>query len=107
VEFHRDIGWQMMEAAEMDNPQRQMFACFAEAMLLDFEDIHTNFSWGRNNITIEKMDLIGKASIRHGFQALGFQALGFQALGFQALGQPASTTSQPTSLAASQPALPS
>jgi fatty aldehyde-generating acyl-ACP reductase len=102
VEFHRDIGWQMMEAAEMDNPQRQMFACFAEAMLLDFEDIHTNFSWGRNNITIEKMDLIGKASIRHGFQALGFQALGFQALG-----QPASITSQPTSLAASQPALPS
>jgi fatty aldehyde-generating acyl-ACP reductase len=95
VEFGSDIGWQMMEAADMDNPQRQMFACFAEAMLLDFEDIHTNFSWGRNNITIEKMDLIGKASIRHGFQALGLKALGSQAVGLQA------------SLAASQPALPS
>jgi fatty aldehyde-generating acyl-ACP reductase len=72
-----------------------MFACFAEAMLLDFEEIHTNFSWGRNNITIENMDLIGEASLRHGFQALGLKALGSQAVGLQA------------SLAASQPALPS
>ncbi len=71
VEFGSDIGWQMMEAAEMAKPQRQMFACFAEAMLLEFEGLHTNFSWGRNNITLEKMDLIGAASLRHGFQALG------------------------------------
>jgi len=70
VEFWQDIGWQMMEVAEMARPQRQMFACFAEAMLLDFEDIHTNFSWGRNNITMEAMDLIGAASLRHGFRAL-------------------------------------
>ena len=70
VEFGSDIGWQMMEAAEMEKPQRQMFACFAEAMLLDFEGLHTNFSWGRNNITLEKMDLIGAASLRHGFQVL-------------------------------------
>lgn len=71
VEFGSDIGWQMMEVAEMARPQRQMFACFAEAMLLDFEGIHSNFSWGRNNIDLEKMDLIGAASQRHGFQALG------------------------------------
>jgi fatty aldehyde-generating acyl-ACP reductase len=70
VEFWQDIGWQMMEVAEMAKPQRQMFACFAEAMLLDFEDIHTNFSWGRNNISPEAMDLIGAASLRHGFRAL-------------------------------------
>ena len=70
VEFGSDIGWQMMEAAEMEKPQRQMFACFAEAMLLDFEGLHTNFSWGRNHITLEKMELIGAASLRHGFQAL-------------------------------------
>jgi len=70
VEFWQDIGWQMMEVAEMDRPQRQMFACFAEAMLLDFEEIHTNFSWGRNNITLELMDQIGAASLRHGFRAL-------------------------------------
>ena len=48
-----------------------MFACFAEAMLLEFEGIHTNFSWGRNNITLANMDLIGEASLRHGFHALG------------------------------------
>ncbi|MCP9809331.1 hypothetical protein KBY58_07780, partial [Cyanobium sp. HWJ4-Hawea] len=58
---------------EMAKPQQQMFACFAEAILLEFEDIHTNFSWGRNNISLEKMDLIGAASLRHGFQALGLE----------------------------------
>ena len=70
VEFWQDLGWQMMEVAEMANPRRQLFACFAEAMLLDFEGIHTNFSWGRNNITLEAMDRIGEASLRHGFRAL-------------------------------------
>jgi fatty aldehyde-generating acyl-ACP reductase len=73
VEFWQDIGWQMMEVAEMAKPQRQMFACFAEAILLDFEDLHTNFSWGRNNITLEAMDRIGEASLRHGFKALGLE----------------------------------
>ena len=70
VEFWQDIGWQMMEVAEMAKPQRQMFACFAEAMLLDFEELHTNFSWGRNNISLANMDRIGEASLRHGFKAL-------------------------------------
>ncbi|MCP9887765.1 long-chain acyl-[acyl-carrier-protein] reductase [Cyanobium sp. ATX 6A2] len=70
VEFWQDIGWQMMELAEMAVPQRQMFACFAEAILLDFEKIHTNFSWGRNNISLEAMDRIGAASLRHGFKVL-------------------------------------
>ncbi len=70
VEFYKDIGWSMMEIAEMEIPQRQMFACFAEAMLLEFEGCHTNFSWGRNNITLEKMDFIGEASIKNGFSTL-------------------------------------
>ncbi|MFM9109867.1 MAG: long-chain acyl-[acyl-carrier-protein] reductase, partial [Prochlorococcaceae cyanobacterium] len=70
VEFGSDIGWQMMSVAEMAKPQRQMFACFAEAMLLDFEGHHCNFSWGRNNITLEAMDWIGAASQRHGYQPL-------------------------------------
>lgn len=73
VEFWQDIGWQMMEVAEMARPQRQMFACFAEAMLLDFEALHTNFSWGRNNISLDNMDRIGEASLRHGFQALSLE----------------------------------
>ena len=63
-----------MEIAEMEKPQRQMFACFAEAMRLEFENCHTNFSWGRNNITLEKMDFIGDASIRHGFSAIGIKS---------------------------------
>ncbi len=71
VEFFTDIGWNMMAIAEMEIPQRQMFACFAEAMLLEFENCHTNFSWGRNNITLEKMDFIGEASLKHGFSVLG------------------------------------
>ncbi len=70
VEFFTDIGWNMMALAEMEKPQRQMFACFAEAMLLEFENCYTNFSWGRNNITLEKMDFIGKASLNHGFSTL-------------------------------------
>ncbi|MFM7732562.1 MAG: long-chain acyl-[acyl-carrier-protein] reductase [Cyanobium sp.] len=75
VEFHRDIDWQVVAlAAEMERPQRQMFACFAEAMLLDFEGWHTNFSWGRNNIRLERMDQIGEASLLHGFRALGLEA---------------------------------
>ena len=73
VEFFEDIGWSMMELAEMEKPQRQMFACFAEAMLLEFEDCHTNFSWGRNNISLEKMDFIGAASIRNGFSTLNLK----------------------------------
>jgi fatty aldehyde-generating acyl-ACP reductase len=73
VEFWQDISWQMMSGADMFNPKRQMFACFAEAMLLDFEGIHSNFSWGRNNITLEKMERIGDASLRHGFTPLGLR----------------------------------
>ena len=79
VEFFKDIGWNMMELAEMDKPKRQMFACFAEAMLLEFEQCHTNFSWGRNNITLEKMDFIGSASIRHGFSTLNLKDLNREA----------------------------
>ena len=78
VEFFNDIGWNMMELAAMEKPQRQMFACFAEAMLLEFENCHNNFSWGRNNITLEKMDFIGKASVRNGFSTLNLNNV-FQA----------------------------
>jgi fatty aldehyde-generating acyl-ACP reductase len=74
VEFWQDLGWKMMEVADMANPKRQLFACFAEAMLLEFEDIHTNFSWGRNNISLDNMELIGAASLRHGFKSLELDA---------------------------------
>jgi fatty aldehyde-generating acyl-ACP reductase len=70
VEHSLDIDWKIMSIVNMDVPARQLFACFAEAMLLEFEKWYTNFSWGRNQITLEKMDLIGQASVKHGFRPL-------------------------------------
>jgi fatty aldehyde-generating acyl-ACP reductase len=70
VEHSLDIDWQIMKIVSMDIPSRQMFACFAEAILLDFEGWHTNFSWGRNQITVAKMEQIGEASRKHGFRPL-------------------------------------
>lgn len=70
VEHSLDIDWKIMNIVNMDVPARQLFACFAESMLLEFEKWYTNFSWGRNRITIEKMDQIGQVSLKHGFRPL-------------------------------------
>lgn len=70
VEHALDIDWRIMDMVKMDIPARQLFACFAESMLLEFEKVYTNFSWGRNQITLEKMDLIGQFSRKHGFKPL-------------------------------------
>jgi len=70
VEHSLDIDWRIMNIVNMDMPARRLFACFAESMLLEFEKWYTNFSWGRNQITVEKMDLIGEMSIKHGFRPL-------------------------------------
>ncbi len=70
VEHSLDIDWKIMNIVNMDVPARQLFACFAESMLLEFEKLYTNFSWGRNQITLEKMDLIGQVSLKHGFRPL-------------------------------------
>jgi fatty aldehyde-generating acyl-ACP reductase len=39
-------------------------------MLLEFEKWVHQLSWGRNQITLERMDMIGQASRRHGFRPL-------------------------------------
>jgi fatty aldehyde-generating acyl-ACP reductase len=70
VEHSLDIEWHIMGFLNVANPARQLFACFAESMLLEFEEIHTNFSWGRNHITVEKVDEIGALSRKHGFRPL-------------------------------------
>jgi fatty aldehyde-generating acyl-ACP reductase len=70
VEHCLDIDWKIMHLVNMDIPGRQLFACFAESMLLEFEKWHTNFSWGRNQITVEKMERIGQVSAKHGFRPL-------------------------------------
>ena len=80
VEFHTDLDWQVLEVADMENPKRQMFACFAEAILQEFEGWHTNLSWGRNRITTDTMDRIGAASSRHGFRPLGLDPAGIRPL---------------------------
>jgi len=70
VEHSLDIDWKIMKIVNMDVPARQLFACFAESMLLEFEKWHTNFSWGRNRITVKKMEQIGEVSLKHGFRPL-------------------------------------
>jgi len=70
VEHSLDIDWRIMQIVNMDVPARQLFACFAESMLLEFEKWHTNFSWGRNHITVAKMEQIGEVSVKHGFRPL-------------------------------------
>ncbi len=70
VEHSLDIDWKIMKVVNMEIPGRQLFACFAESMLLEFEQWYTNFSWGRNQITVEKMQKIGEVSIKHGFRPL-------------------------------------
>jgi fatty aldehyde-generating acyl-ACP reductase len=70
VEHSLDIQWKIMQIVNMDVPARQLFACFAESMLLEFEKLYTNFSWGRNRITLEKMEQIGQVSVKHGFRPL-------------------------------------
>ena len=70
VEHSLDIDWKIMQIVNMQSPARHLFACFAESMLLEFEKLYTNFSWGRNQITVDKMDDIGKYSVKHGFKPL-------------------------------------
>lgn len=70
VEHALDIDWKIMKIVNMDVPDRQLFACFAESMLLEFEKWYTNFSWGRNQITVAKMEKIGQLSVKHGFRPL-------------------------------------
>jgi fatty aldehyde-generating acyl-ACP reductase len=72
VEHSLDIDWRIMHIVNMNIPSRQLFACFAESMLLEFEQWHTNFSWGRNQISVEKMEKIGQISLKHGFKPLLF-----------------------------------
>jgi len=71
VEHALDINWKIKNFFRIANPSRRLFACFAESMLLEFEGLHTNYSWGRNQITPAKMDEIGYFSKKHGFKPLG------------------------------------
>jgi predicted amino acid dehydrogenase len=47
---------------------RILYGCFAEAIVLDLEERYENYSWGKGNITEERVNLIGEMATRHGFE---------------------------------------
>lgn len=49
-----------------------IYGCFAEAIVLALERRFENFSFGRGNITLEKMDLIRELGKKHGFEVSEF-----------------------------------
>lgn len=49
-----------------------IYGCFAEAIILALEKRYENFSFGRGNITLEKMDEIRQMGKKHGFEVSGF-----------------------------------
>lgn len=51
---------------------RVLYGCFAEAIVLDLEERYENFSWGRGNITKEKVELIEMIAAKNGFELAPF-----------------------------------
>lgn len=49
-----------------------LYGCFAEAILLDLEERYENFSWGKGNVTQEKVDYIWTVAAKHGFKLAPF-----------------------------------
>src|SRR3989338_1195357 len=51
---------------------RTLYGCFAEAILLDLEGRYESFSYGKGNITKEKVNEIAQISGKHGFRVSPF-----------------------------------
>ena len=51
---------------------RTLYGCFAEAILLDLEGRYESFSYGKGNITKEKVNEIAQISKKHGFKVSPF-----------------------------------
>lgn len=49
-----------------------LYGCFCEAIILDLESRFESFSFGRGNITIEKVDEIRQLGKKHGFEVSDF-----------------------------------
>jgi fatty aldehyde-generating acyl-ACP reductase len=49
-----------------------LYGCFAEAILLSLEERYENFSWGKGNISKERIDYIREISKKHGFELAPF-----------------------------------
>lgn len=52
--------------------ERVLYGCFSEAIVLALEERYESFSWGRGNITPEKMAEILAMARRHGFELAPF-----------------------------------
>jgi predicted amino acid dehydrogenase/ribosome-associated toxin RatA of RatAB toxin-antitoxin module len=63
ISFPIDVG---LPAADT------LYGCFAEAIILDLEKRYENFSFGRGNITTEKMEEIRQLGKKHGFEVADF-----------------------------------
>jgi len=51
---------------------RVLYGCFAEAVLLALEDRYENFSWGKGNISREKVGFVKEIALKHGFELAPF-----------------------------------
>ena len=49
-----------------------LYGCFAEAILLELEERYENFSWGKGNITPDRVTLIRDIGKKHGFEVAPF-----------------------------------
>lgn len=49
-----------------------IYGCFAEAIILALEKRYENYSFGRGNITVEKIDEIRELGRKHGFEVASF-----------------------------------
>jgi fatty aldehyde-generating acyl-ACP reductase len=49
-----------------------LYGCFTEAILLALEDRYENFSWGKGNISRDRVEYIRAAAKRHGFELAPF-----------------------------------
>lgn len=49
-----------------------LYGCFAEAIVLALEDRYENFSWGKGNITRERINFMREIALKHGFELAPF-----------------------------------
>ncbi len=49
-----------------------LYGCFAEAIILDLEERYENFSWGKGNITKERVEFFRGIAQKHGFELAPF-----------------------------------
>lgn len=49
-----------------------LYGCFSECVILDLEERYENYSWGKGNMTLEKIDFMREIGKKHGFELAPF-----------------------------------